>query len=178
MLEGALVRLEPLDPERDVTDDYVSWLADPAVFRFLGTKFGQTRASVRAYVERITPPNFIAKIVTREGELHVGNIAMQGFDPVHCTIELGILIGAAEARGKGYGREACRLAVTYAFDHLGVHKVTAGTVAPNVAMKKVFLSLGFAIEGTLRQQYLLEGARHDLLRFGLLRKELVAGRDQ
>jgi RimJ/RimL family protein N-acetyltransferase len=171
MISGQSVRLEALDPERDVTPEYLSWLNDPAVFRFLGSKFPQTTLSARNYVQGITRPNFIAKIILRADGRHIGNLAMQGFDPIHRNMELGIVIGETAARGKGYGREACTLAIRYAFDHLGVQKVTAGTVAGNDGMKKVFLGLGFAIEGTLRSHYELEGKRLDVLRFGLLRGE-------
>ena len=168
MLEGSLVRLEPLGPD-DVTDEYVGWLNDPETFRYLGTKFGQTRASARRYVESIAPPNLLCRIVEKSSGTHVGNIALHSIHPVHRSGELGILIGAASARGKGLGREACRLLVGYAFDHLNLHKITAGTVDKNVAMKQVFLGLGFTIEGTLRQQFYLDGAYHDIYRFGLLR---------
>jgi RimJ/RimL family protein N-acetyltransferase len=88
---------------------------------------------------------------------------------VHRCGELGIMIGSANARGKGYGGEACRLLIAYAFDHLNLHKITAGTVVENVAMTQVFLGLGFVIEGTLAQQFYLEGRYHDIHRFGLLR---------
>jgi RimJ/RimL family protein N-acetyltransferase len=175
MLEGRLVQLEPLDAEYDISREYVTWLNDPAVFQFLGSKFPQTQHTIRRYVEQLVPPNFIAKIIERESRQHVGNIAMHQFDPTHRTIELGIIIGAAAARGKGYGREACALAVRYAFDHLDVEKVTAGTVHGNDAMKSVFLSLGFKVEGTLRSQYFLQGARLDVFRFGILRAEFFSG---
>jgi ribosomal-protein-alanine N-acetyltransferase len=171
MISGKSVRLEALDPERDVTPEYLSWLNDPAVFRFLGSKFPQTTQSARNYVLGIARPNFIAKIVVCGDSRHIGNLAMQGFDSIHRNMELGIVVGDAAARGKGYGREACGLALQFAFNHLGVQKVTAGTVAGNEAMKKVFLSLGFSIEGTLRSHYELEGQRLDVLRFGLLRDE-------
>ena len=126
MLEGALVRLEPFDPS-DVSDEYLGWLNDPETFRFLGTKFGQTRSSVRAYVEGVQPPNLLCRIIERPAGRHVGNIALHQIHPVHRSAELGILIGAPDARGKGFGREACALLIQYGFDHLNLHKITAGT---------------------------------------------------
>ena len=172
MLEGALVRLEPMGLE-DVSDDYLGWLNDPETFRFLGTKFGQTRASARSYIESVRAPNLLCRILERESGVHVGNIALHSIDPVHRSGELGILIGAPAARGRGLGREACALLIAYGFGHLNLHKITAGTVDKNVAMKQVFLNLGFAIEGTLRGQFYLEGQYHDIYRFGLLRDEFV-----
>jgi RimJ/RimL family protein N-acetyltransferase len=174
MLEGDLVRLEPLGPA-DITDEYVGWLNDPATFRYLGTKFGQTRASVQRYVEGVHPPDLLCRIVEKGSGAHVGNIALHSIHPVHRCGELGIMIGSPAARGKGYGREACRLIIDYAFDHLNLHKVTAGTVDKNVAMKQVFLGLGFTIEGTLAQHFYLEGQYHDIYRFGLLRKAYARG---
>jgi [ribosomal protein S5]-alanine N-acetyltransferase len=171
MICGQRVRLEAFDPERDITPAYLSWLNDPAVFRFLGSKFPQSAQSARTYVQGITRPNFIAKIVVTAAGRHIGNLAMQGFDPIHRNMELGIVVGDSAERGKGYGREACALAIRYAFDHLGVQKVTAGTVFGNDAMKNTFLALGFSLEGTLRSHYELEGRRLDVLRFGLLRGE-------
>ena len=168
MLEGALVRLEPFDVTH-VTDEYVSWLNDPEVYRYLGTKFGQTRASAQRYVESITPPNLLCRILETASNRHVGNIALHQMHPIHRTAELGILIGPPEARGKGLGRDACRLLIAFAFDHLNLHKITAGTVVDNVGMKQVFLRLGFQIEGTLAQHFYLDGAYHDIYRFGLLR---------
>jgi hypothetical protein len=64
MLEGPLVRLEPLGPE-DVTDEYVAWLNAPETLRYPGTKFGQTHATVRQYVEAVAPPNLLCRIVEK-----------------------------------------------------------------------------------------------------------------
>lgn len=173
MLEGALVRLTPLDPERDISAAYVSWLNDPEVFRYLGSKFPQSAASIRRYVSGIVAPNFIARILRRDNGDHIGNIAMQFFDPVHRNIELGILIGDAGARGRGFGREACRLAIDHAFTHLNVRRITSGTVAGNSGMQHVLAALGFTLEGTLRRHYELDGQRLDALRYGLLREEFM-----
>ena len=175
MLESSLVILNPMDLD-DVSDTYVGWLNDPETFRYLGTKFGQTNATVRAYVERMRPPSILSKIVERASGAHVGNIALHSFDPVHRNAELGIMIGVREARGRGLGREACRLLIAFAFDHLNLHKVTAGTVEHNVGMAKVFESLGFDVEGRLIEHYYLEGRYHDVLRFGLRRERFTAER--
>jgi ribosomal-protein-alanine N-acetyltransferase len=170
MLRTADVTLVPIEVG-DVSDEYVGWLNDPLTFRFLGTKFGQTPVKVRQYLEGIKPPNLLCKILSGSSAQHVGNIALRGFDAVHRNMELGIVIGVAEARGRGIGHQACSLLIQHAFDHLNVHKITAGTVDENEGMKQVFLDLGFRIEGTLAQHYYLEDRYHDVYRFGLLRDE-------
>ena len=171
MLENSRVILLPLDPN-DISHEYVGWFNDPLTFRYLGTKFGQTHASIKAYVESIKPPNMICKIFDaalprRTG--YVGNIALSGFDPIHRRMEIGIVIGDVKARGKGIGKHACSLLIQYVFDHLNVHKITAGTVDDNKAMDKVFRDLGFSLEGTLHEHWYTEGEYHDMYRYGLLK---------
>lgn len=170
MLKTGDLTLVPIDVA-DVSDEYVGWLNDPLTFRFLGTKFGQTPATVRRYIEGIKPPNMLCKILLGAPARHVGNIAIQGFDAVHRNMEIGIVIGVADARGRGIGHKACSLLIQHAFEHLNAHKVTAGTVDENEAMKKVFLDLGFRIEGTLLKHYFLDDQYHDVYRFGLFRED-------
>lgn len=169
MLEGPNVTLASLDPS-EVSNDYVSWFNTPETFRFLGSKFPQTATSIRQYVESIARPDFVSRILLRESGRHVGNIALQGFSAVHRRMELGIVIGDQAARGRGIGREACSLAIAYAFGHLNLHKVTAGTVADNHGMTKVFLALGFEIEGTLKEHYFAGDRYRDYHVFGVTRR--------
>jgi RimJ/RimL family protein N-acetyltransferase len=172
MLETRDIVLVPMDVA-DITEEYVGWLNDPSTFRLMLTKFGQTRTTVRQYVESVHAPNLLCRIVRKSDKIHVGNIGLHRFDPVHRRMDLGIMVGAADARGTGIGTQACSVLIAHAFDHLNLHKVTAGTVDENVAMKQVFLGLGFRIEGTLAEHYYLEGRYHDVLCFGLLRDQFT-----
>ncbi len=54
-------------------------------------------------------------IETRE---HIGNIKIGNIDQIHRFADVGLLIGEASARGKGYGTEAILLACRYAFGNL------------------------------------------------------------
>ncbi|GMV21734.1 MAG: hypothetical protein AMXMBFR57_16830 [Acidimicrobiia bacterium] len=170
MLDGPLIRLEPLGVD-DVTAEYVSWLNDPETYRYLGTRFGQTSASVRRYVERIQSPDLICKIVRKSDDRHVGNVTLHQFDAVNRRMEIGIIIGDRSARGQGLGRQACSAIAAFGFDHLNLHKITAGTVVENQAMTRVFTSLGFGIEGRLVEHFYSEGRFHDVLRFGVRRSQ-------
>jgi len=115
----------------------------------------------------MTAPNVLCKIVRRSDQQHVGNISLHHFDAIHRRMEIGIIIGDPSARGQGLGREACSTIARFGFDHLNLHKITAGTVVGNAAMTRVFTSLGFAIEGRLVEHFFLEGQFHDVLRSGV-----------
>jgi len=85
-----------------------------------------------------------------EGTMHVGNVWLWAIDGRHRKAEIRIVIGAAEARGRGVGSRAIDLASHYAFDQLGLHRVYAYVLALNPRARRAFEKAGFALEGTLR----------------------------
>ena len=54
---------------------------------------------------------------------------------------------------------------------LGLRKIIAGAIIDNAACIAVLKKLGFRIEGTFRQEFLVEGEYRDGLRLGLLKEE-------
>lgn len=50
---------------------------DPNTFRFLGPKYGQTRASVRRYVEHRRAPNVTCRVVKKASQKHIGKGAIK-----------------------------------------------------------------------------------------------------
>ncbi len=79
----------------------------------------------------------------------VGFTALYG---INCSTppELGCVLGANAARGRGLGREAERLTIAKAFDEFGAHKVYGRIPATNEGAKKAVTSLGWKHEGTMR----------------------------
>jgi diamine N-acetyltransferase len=77
-----------------------------------------------------------------------------------------------DAKGRGFGREALRLIKTLAFDRLGVHRLELDVKDFNRRAKKLYLSEGFSIEGTLRECLKLKGRRGSVILMSILRKEL------
>ena len=61
--------------------------------------------------------NLVLAIELLNGEEHIGNIALQNIDPIHCSAKLSILIGSKTSWGKNYGLEAGRLMVRYGRCH-------------------------------------------------------------
>jgi RimJ/RimL family protein N-acetyltransferase len=51
--------------------------------------------------------------------------------------------------GFGYATEASRAAIAYAFDHLGVPKIVAGTLGEHPASRRILEKLGFTYCGTI-----------------------------
>lgn len=161
----------------DVGPRYVSWLNDPAVNRYLESRFGpHTEESVRAYVKGLLgdPANAFMAILENETGEHVGNIKLGPIHPFHRSGDIGILLGEPRTWGKGYATEAIALLCQHAFATLGLHKVTAGCYHTNVGSIRAFQRAGFAIEGVRRSQFESEGGRVDHVLLGLVNKEMSA----
>src|SRR5262249_32667781 len=84
---------------------------------------------------------------------------------------LGIGIGDAEYRDRGYGTDAMRLTVNYAFRELNLYRVTLGVFSYNERARHVYEKVGFVLEGTQRAAIYREGERFDMLIMGILRPE-------
>nr|MBA2523923.1 GNAT family N-acetyltransferase [Solirubrobacterales bacterium] len=85
-----------------------------------------------------------------------------------------IYVGEPNARGRGVGRSATLLALDRAFGPLGLHKVWLTVHARNDVAIRAYEACGFHREGTLREEFLLNGERIDALRMGILAGEHAA----
>jgi ribosomal-protein-alanine N-acetyltransferase len=77
---------------------------------------------------------------------------------------LGYWMGRRHA-GQGYMREAVALALDFAFDELGLHRVEASTLVDNARSIGLLKRSGFAEEGLARAYLLIDGRWQDHLRF-------------
>jgi RimJ/RimL family protein N-acetyltransferase len=78
---------------------------------------------------------------------------------------------AEAAWGRGYATEAARALLGWAFDTLDLNRVQAEVDTRNVASARVLEKLGFAHEGTLREDCIVDGEVSDSWVFGLLRRD-------
>lgn len=166
--------LEPFDTSF-ITDRYVSWLQDPEVTRFLGRsrEAPQTRETATAFVESFQGPveKYMWAIVPRSFGEAVGTCTLYDIDRHNGTVEMGILIGEKDYWGKGASDEAIELLSAFAFDRLGLRRLTAGSSSKNLGMNFTFRKLGFVLEGRLRESMRLGDTIVDGYRWGLLARE-------
>lgn len=177
-LVGARVYLRPL-VEADIDGDYLQWLNDHEVTRFLETgKYPVTREALRQYVERFrgSTTDVGLAIVERASDAHIGTVTLNRINWIHRRADTGILIGRKECWGKGFGFEAWALLIDYAFRRLGLRRLQAGALDGNAGSIAVLKKLGFKQEGTLRRQDLVDGTYCDAFLFGLLCEEFVGVR--
>ena len=94
------------------------------------------------------------------------------------TFELGITIGDKDYWGKGYGRDAVRVLLDYAFCLRNAHKVWLSVNGTNERAIRAYRACGFVEEGRLRQHVWGNGQYLDLVYMGVLRAEWSEGRDR
>lgn len=75
------------------------------------------------------------------------------------------------AWGHGYATEAARALLQWAFDTLDLNRVQAEADTRNAASGRVLEKLGFVLEGTLREDCVVDGDVSDSWVYGLLRRE-------
>lgn len=85
---------------------------------------------------------------------------------------------APEHHGEGYGSDAARTMVRYAFEDRNLRRVEAHCGSFNDASAGLLESLGFQQEGRLRDAAWFRGDYHDMLVYGLLREEWAERRDE
>lgn len=173
LMTGEKVYLRPLGRD-DLNETYLGWLNDPEVTRYLEARLSSyNKSKLEDYYDHFegAPDIRFLAVVEKNSNLHIGNVKLEPINWVHRTTVFGILIGDKSKWGKGYGTEATRLAVEYAFGDLDLRKVSLGVMVKNVAAIKTYQRLGFVTEGTKRQEVLLEGKFEDVHWMGLLRDE-------
>ena len=92
------------------------------------------------------------------------------FRPAHQLAEIGYWL-AREAWGRGHATAAVRLAVAWAFDAMGLHRVEAHHFVENPASGRVLAKAGFSMEGRRRGAVWRDGVPRDLVSYAMLRDD-------
>jgi ribosomal-protein-alanine N-acetyltransferase len=88
---------------------------------------------------------------------------------------LGYWIGGPYAR-QGYMSEAMQCMLSFAFEHLDLHRVEAACLPDNAASRALLRKSGFRQEGRARKYLRINGVWQDHLTFAILREEWEAAR--
>jgi RimJ/RimL family protein N-acetyltransferase len=104
---------------------------------------------------------------------HIGNIYLRDLNWVARRGELHIYIGERANRGLGYGEDAVRTLLQYAFSCLGLHRIFLSVMADNASAIRMYERCGFEREGILSEHLFKGNAHRDVLVMGL-----IAGRVQ
>jgi RimJ/RimL family protein N-acetyltransferase len=160
----------------DANNNYCRWMNDTEVTQYLESRFyPQSVESIASYISKVNASSdsvFFA-IVLKDKDIHIGNIKIGSINWIHRYADVGILIGDKTCWGKGFGVEAIKLVVDYAFKKLNLRRLEAGCYSNNIRSIKAFKKAGFIEEGCLRQRYFCEGGYVDRVCLGVVRENWV-----
>ncbi len=174
LIEGQRVGLCPLD--RSLMPLIMRWANDPLTIELDGDEFSPMPLE---RLEALWAPLLSGERAGWAGfsiwllaeKRPVGLLNLRDFLTPHRTAEFGITIGNPEDRGRGYGTEATRLALRWAFDMLGVHNVWLDTSSANPAAIRAYEKAGFREIGRVREARVMGGRRHDIVLMDCLASE-------
>ncbi len=112
-------------------------------------------------------------IITTLEQKPIGALAYLDHDEDQKRAELRKLVGDSEYRGLGLAEEATRLWISYGLNALKLEKIYVSTSQANLGNIKLNERIGFQVEGLLRNELLIDGERHDVLRMGYCRTNPV-----
>lgn len=169
------IYLKPLE-ETDVNEDYVNWLNDKAVNKYMECRFTEwTEESVKEYVRsatKLSGGRMLFGIFTFTDKL-IGTAAISSIDYNNKFAYVGLMIGDRGCWRKGYGTETLALVKDYAFNKLELHKLMAGVYEDNYASRQLFLKSGFVPSGYLVENRFLDGKYVGEILYEIIKDEKV-----
>ncbi len=110
---------------------------------------------IRTQVETGHVVQFI--ICERETDRAVGSVYFRDIDREKGCAEYGIFIGEDDAVGKGYGTQAAKMALAYAFETLRLQRVFLRVFADNVGARKSYEKAGFRLIEEKQEEVTIDG---------------------
>lgn len=172
LFEGELVRLTQIS--REHLPAYKRWFRDYEVQRLLGPlPVPMTDESEDAWYEQASTSTdtYTFSIRTLADDVLIGNCGLFNLDRKNRSAEFGIVIGEKDYWGRGYGTDAIRPLLRFAFDELNLHRVELRVYDFNERGVRAYEKLGFTHEGRRRDALWREGAYHDVIVMSLLEDE-------
>lgn len=135
------------------------WVSDPEVSRWLVAAWPPP-SSWETWLHRTYSPSPKAlhfAIVLHSGR-HIGICSLHIISWTNKSAEVGVMVGEKECWGQGYGPEALRLLLRYAFRTIGLKKVVLHVHRENYRAIRAYKKVGFVEvprdQGLLRRFFL------------------------
>ena len=147
---------------------YISLSADPELVETMGWKPFRDGENDRflQVVEMLTVPYckngeaINLSIVSAIDKKAIGYISIKGINVVASCAEIGIAIMDKEYRGKGYGTEALRKAIEYAYNEPGLTVLGLTVFPSNKKAIGAYQKAGFHKKDLLKDSWLFPGGKY------------------
>ncbi|MBL7086678.1 MAG: GNAT family N-acetyltransferase [Candidatus Cloacimonetes bacterium] len=128
----------------------------------------------KQWIENLYPKgvreNIYFAIEQNSSKDFVGYLSLQNINYINRNGDFGIIL-LKKYRGQDYSREAMKLFFSYIFDQINLRKIKLGVLKENDKAIKIYESLDFKEEGTLKEHVYQDGKYKDLVLMGLLSED-------
>ncbi|MEF8815154.1 MAG: GNAT family protein [Salinibacter sp.] len=179
-LRGTQVEFTPLQMENIHT--HFRWNNDPELNRldsevpYEEESFGAFKARFERMCEDPAPSHRTFEVHTHDEGTLIGVAYATHISPHSRRAKVGITIGDRDYWGRGYGRDSFELLLSYCFDQLALHRVSAETFEYHTAWRDLVEGMGFAKEGTARDYLRRDGRYWNKGLYALLKTDYQARR--
>jgi ribosomal-protein-alanine N-acetyltransferase len=168
-LHQGRISLYPFGRGELYSDAYLKWMNDPEITKTIGRYdylMPVSRKKLVDYYRSLDQENTIFLAIYLEStsskagkknRAFVGTLKIYDIDKLARRASIGIVIGERDQWGRGHAATAINIAVEYVFHVLGLRKVTAGYLANNIGMARVFQKAGFEQEARFKEHVFFRG---------------------
>jgi len=177
IFKGNLVRLSAMDHE-EIGKTLSGQARDSELMRLMESgpaRLHSAKAAIKFFekmIEEDSPANHFFSIRALEDNHLLGDInldVINNWGSRDSFIGLGIY--NREDWGKGYGTDAMKVGLRYAFTELNLRRVTLTVFEYNPRAIRSYEKVGLQHEGRLRKALLRDGKRWDMLYMGILQDD-------
>jgi RimJ/RimL family protein N-acetyltransferase len=180
-LRGEKVRLAAINPETDSATS-ATWSLNAEFQKFYDSRpprprtakwmHGNMAASQAKDEPSAAEFSFNIRTLADDRLIGESNLELPSWPNRDAWVSIGL--GLSADWGQGYGTDAMRLLLRYAFTELNLERVSLSTYGYNERAHRSYLKAGFKLEGRQREWLRRDDQRWDMVYMGILRDEWLA----
>ena len=154
------------------------WMNDPTIVWTLKSRYPMPFQSEAQWLEEAVRGASNERhfaIERRSDREHIGNASIHDIDWISRTASFGLFVGDPGSWNRGFGSDAIRTLVRFAFDEMNLRKLRINVFDYNERAKHVLLSNGFVQEGKLEKEFFREGQYQDIVILSVFRDRQQPG---
>jgi RimJ/RimL family protein N-acetyltransferase len=150
------------------------WYQDHEFSVLDGNRYGTSLAALEAFVRTLGSPSFadVSLGIEDEHRTLIGIVRLKRVAAEDRNADFGIAIERGHW-SRGYGTDATRTILRFAFTEMNLHRVSLGVIDYNARARRCYEKCGFREEGREREHRFHEGQWCDRIIMGILQREFV-----
>ena len=158
--------------EKDDLDFMLEMWKNPDIMDYWFNEPYMNKEKLVDFYEKNQKEDSLRHFIAFDGEKRIGYTSLFHINLRHRTAIFAIMLDPNN-HGKGYAEKVMRKVVDYGFFQLNLNKITLDVVDYNEKAIHIYEKLGFTVEGTMEQQYFIQGNYYNSLSMGLLKENYL-----